>query len=507
MSSKTKKDKTPRIVLVGTYKGDQLEKWCGWYNYPMDAGYRERETGNSLNEKHEKGKGFTPERDAPMPEMSDCLNETPSMCRRGGRETESAEEDTARSARLEDSLARVTELWLFKGTRDGRRYRAEFVGVKTREELIRDYGYPGDVLVAKNAKHGDASAQPPKPHASHYALYKTEFLYCHKFDVPEDAETVLVRVSDFAMRSPKIAKQLKEYLESPDRRDPDLAKRLPTIVTKVPPERLCVCEASTQLEFVFLYSGEESHCREVSSREALPVISLFSGAGGLDIGFEQAGFRTAVMVELDPACCRTLRRNMPNVPILEGDINQMTTSTILSAAGLEPLEAALVIGGPPCQSFSLAGKRMGLNDPRGRLVLEFIRIVREALPKAFVMENVKGLTNWEGGKALDAILNEAAIPIVYNGTTYSYKVTYHILNAADYGVPQFRERVFIVGNRVNCDFRFPEKQFGPVGNEEGLKPYKTVRDAICGLPPATPPSEVALRVSGTIRERIEKHGY
>ena len=103
----------------------------------------------------------------------------------------------------------------------------------------------------------------------------------------------------------------------------------------------------------------------------LPIISLFSGAGGLDIGFDQAGFRTAVMVELDPACCRTLRKNMPGVPVIEGDINQIETSKILSAAGLKPLEAALVIGGPPCQSFSLAGKRMGLDDPRGRLVLEF----------------------------------------------------------------------------------------------------------------------------------------
>ena len=150
---------------------------------------------------------------------------------------------------------------------------------------------------------------------------------------------------------------------------------------------------------------------------------------------------------------------------------------------------------------------MGLDDPRGKLVLEFIRVVREALPKAFVMENVRGLTNWEGGKALDAIMNEAQTPITFNGKTYQYRVCYKILNSADYGAPQFRERVFIVGNRIDHDFVFPQKRYGPIENEEGLPPYKTVRDAICGLPPATPPSDVALRVSGTIKARIEKHGY
>lgn len=247
--------------------------------------------------------------------------------------------------------------------------------------------------------------------------------------------------------------------------------------------------------------------KKVVPSQDYPIISLFSGAGGLDIGFDQAGFRTAVMVELDPACCRTLRKNMPGVPVIEGDINQIETSKILSVAGLKPLEAALVIGGPPCQSFSLAGRRMGLDDPRGRLVLEFIRVVREALPKAFVMENVRGLTNWERGRALDAILNEAQVPISFGGRTYAYRVGYKILNAADYGAPQFRERVFVVGNRIDREFVFPEREYGPDSEDAKLKPYRTVRDAICGLPPATPPSAVALRVSGTIKARIEKHGY
>ena len=422
-----------RFVLVGTYKGDQLTDWRGWYNYPISD--------------------------------DDKINEV--------------------------DAAKIKELWLFKGTKDERRYKAEFVGVKTRKELIDEYGYP----------------DMGKAHGEKYLLFRTAYKYRHGGAVPGDAGHVIVRASDFAKRSPKIAKQLKAYLESPDRNDPDLAKRLPEIITRLRPEQLRVCEAAVQLEFSFLYSKPCAESAQHSLNNDLPIISLFSGAGGLDIGFDQAGFRTAVMVEFDPACCRTLRKNMPNIPVIEGDINQIETPKILSAAGLKPLDAALVIGGPPCQSFSLAGKRMGLNDPRGKLVLEFIRVVREALPKAFVMENVKGLTNWEGGKALDAIMNEAQEPITFGGKTYRYKVCYKILNAADFGAPQFRERVFIVGNRIEQDFVFPERQYGPVDNDEGLKPYKTVRDAICSLPPATPPSEVALRVSGTIKARIEKHGY
>ena len=146
-----------QVVLVGTYKGDQLSRWRGWYNYPI------------------------PDND----KITDA------------------------------DAALITELWLFKGTKDQRIYKAEFVGIKTREELVRDYSYP-----AKGKAHGDK-----------YLLFKTEFGYQHKLTLPEDAERVIIRTADFAKRSPKIAKQLKAYLESPDRKDPDLAKRLPSIIT------------------------------------------------------------------------------------------------------------------------------------------------------------------------------------------------------------------------------------------------------------------------------------
>lgn len=243
------------------------------------------------------------------------------------------------------------------------------------------------------------------------------------------------------------------------------------------------------------------------------IISLFSGAGGMDIGFHSAGFITAVAVELDSSCCATLRKNMPSVSVIEGDIITLTTEKILAAASLKPLEAALVVGGPPCQSFSLAGKRMGLNDPRGRLILEFIRVVQEALPVAFVMENVKGMMSWEGGKALKALLNEASQPIRYQGNTYQYQLAYKVLDAADYGAPQFRERIVIVGNRVAVNFVFPKQTHSHFTQQQsdlfGIDsyPWRSVWDGIGTLPAADEPSDTAMRVAGTIKERIAKHGY
>jgi len=243
------------------------------------------------------------------------------------------------------------------------------------------------------------------------------------------------------------------------------------------------------------------------------IISLFSGAGGMDIGFEMAGFKTAVAIEHDKSCCETLNKNKPDLSIIQGDISNITTEQILKVGGLKPTEPALVIGGPPCQSFSLAGKRMGMNDPRGMLVLEFIRIVRESLPIAFVMENVKGMVNWQGGKAIDAIMNEISEPIFFEGKKFSYKVSKTVLNAANYGASQFRERVFIVGNRLNKTFHFPEATHSNSDNEtpdlfgNKKKNFNTVWDAIGNLPEANEPSETALRVSKTIKERIVNHGY
>ena len=160
----------------------------------------------------------------------------------------------------------------------------------------------------------------------------------------------------------------------------------------------------------------------------------------------------------------------------------------------------MVIGGPPCQSFSLAGLRKGLEDERGRLLFEYVRIVRETLPAGFVLENVRGLANWDGGRALKLLIEELSKPISFEGEDYHYYVADpQVLNAVDYGVPQNRERLIVVGNRMDKFFTYPT----PLTHNK----HKTVWDAIGNLPAPEAPSETAIRVSETIKERRKKYGY
>lgn len=218
----------------------------------------------------------------------------------------------------------------------------------------------------------------------------------------------------------------------------------------------------------------------------------------MDIGFESAGFEIAVAVELDSSCCETLRANRPSTPILNKNIVEVSGDEILKTANLKKGEAALVIGGPPCQSWSLAGLRKGLDDDRGKLLFEFVRVVRETLPLGFVLENVKGLTNWDNGRALELLISELTKPIVWEDKEYVYQVAKpKVLNAVEYGVPQVRERLILVGNRMGKDYIYPEPLSGP---------KQTVWDAIGSLPSPEPPSDIAIRVSGTIKERREKYG-
>lgn len=235
-------------------------------------------------------------------------------------------------------------------------------------------------------------------------------------------------------------------------------------------------------------------------KRRLPVISLFSGAGGLDIGFRNAGFDIAVAVEIDPSCCDTLRTNNPHLPIINKSVSDVTAEELFKAANIKKGEAALVIGGPPCQSFSLAGLRKGLDDDRGKLLFEFVRIVRETLPKAFVLENVRGLANWDHGKALALLLDELSKPIEWDGKTYQYTMPKpQVLNAVDFDVPQYRERLIIVGNRMGKRFYYPTPAL--------MTRPKTVWDAIGDLPTPEGPSETALRVSETIKDRRLKYGF
>ncbi|MCD6300075.1 MAG: DNA cytosine methyltransferase [Dehalococcoidales bacterium] len=130
-------------------------------------------------------------------------------------------------------------------------------------------------------------------------------------------------------------------------------------------------------------------------RPAEPVysVSLFTGAYGLDLGFEEAGFETTVGLDISEWSYKNFRANRPDIPFILGDISKVTTNEILKEAGLAPGEVDVLTGGPPCQPFSTAGKRQGLNDPRASALVHFIRVIKEARPKVFVMEEVTGLLN------------------------------------------------------------------------------------------------------------------
>ena len=237
------------------------------------------------------------------------------------------------------------------------------------------------------------------------------------------------------------------------------------------------------------------------------AISLFSGAGGMDLGFLNAGFDILAAVENDPSCCDTLRANLDAQRVWERDISTLKGSELLERLGLKQGQLDILFGGPPCQSFSLAGNRQGLNDPRGQMVGHFVRLVRELMPKVFVMENVKGMLNWSQGAAVDLIESEFGELFELDGKSVQYHCVHDVLNAADFGVPQRRERLFIVGNRLGKRFKFPVVTHSSDGELEGKQSHVSVGAVIGQLPKADPPSATALRVSGTIKGRITRHGY
>lgn len=185
----------------------------------------------------------------------------------------------------------------------------------------------------------------------------------------------------------------------------------------------------------------------------IPYISLFSGAGGLDLGLEAAGFETRVCVDIDPHSCRTLRLNrsvgrktglhhfLHNAVVLEADIRKLTADKLRRASRIKG-QIPLLVGGPPCQAFSVFGQRKGMEDPRGTLLHEYLRILRALNPKAFLFENVEGLLTVNGGRAYANFLTA----LQNKGSTPSYKISAYVVEAANFGVPQFRQRVFIFGS-------------------------------------------------------------
>ena len=209
------------------------------------------------------------------------------------------------------------------------------------------------------------------------------------------------------------------------------------------------------------------------------AISLFSGAMGLDIGLMEAGIKIEIGQDFDAYCVQTMHANGHRG--LLGDIRNITPEELLEEANMKVGEPFLICGGPPCQPFSTAGKRLGINDPRGSLFLDFVRMIDAIRPRFFVMENVKGLMSAflkdENGKntntkVLDIILDEFK--------KLNYKTVYGVLDAVNYGVPQFRERFVLIGSRDNEGIFLPVPTHFHVHQNSKYR-WRTLADTIKDL--------------------------
>lgn len=251
-------------------------------------------------------------------------------------------------------------------------------------------------------------------------------------------------------------------------------------------------------QFVSISDVSEVHCAQ-----PLPIVSLFTGAGGLDLGFEMCGFHTSVCVEYDADCRETLRYNRPSWKLFEkntfsengtiktrvpGDIKDIQVGELLKFSQLKFGEASLVVGGAPCQPFSNIGKKLGKDDKKnGDLFLEFVRMVREIGPEGFVFENVVGITQQKHTDVIEYMVSK------FKGLGYG--ISHAILNAANYGVAQRRERFFLIGIKgvENPAFPFPthfkdEKSFelfhckAPNVSASKFKKWITVKEAFSSIP-------------------------
>lgn len=225
------------------------------------------------------------------------------------------------------------------------------------------------------------------------------------------------------------------------------------------------------------------------------AISLFSGAGGLDLGIEAAGFVTRLCTDIDDFSCKTLNLNksrqhgsfLQQATIAHRNIKEYSTEEILKDAGLTKEQVDLVYGGPPCQAFSVFGKRQGINDPRGTLLWDYIRVIREIQPRSFIFENVAGILTVDDGRVFDML--KVALETNESGER-SYNLSYALFNTAAYGIPQYRQRVIIYGVRCHEAIPLPAETHytQPDAPVPGLLPPVTVATAFRGLPDA--PSDV-----------------
>jgi DNA (cytosine-5)-methyltransferase 1 len=231
----------------------------------------------------------------------------------------------------------------------------------------------------------------------------------------------------------------------------------------------------------------------VKGKPELRSLSFFSGCLGLDLGLEESGIKTILASEVDKSCIKTIKTNRPDLPVV-GDILNYSQEEIRKASGLGKKERpTLVVGGPPCQAFSTAGKRQAFNDPRGNVFLRYVELIRELQPDYAVIENVRGLLSAslrhrpisERGKSSEPLMPEelpgSALDLVLKMLdSYGYSVSFNLYNSANYGVPQIRERVILVAGLTGKKLPY----LNPTHSDDarfGLPKWVTFREAIKGL--------------------------
>lgn len=251
------------------------------------------------------------------------------------------------------------------------------------------------------------------------------------------------------------------------------------------------------------------------------VMSLFSGAMGLDVGLESTGrFRVLACVEEQPEFCETIRANQraglldKRLKVFQRDIAELDPTELLAATGLRPGQVDLLAGGPPCQSFSTAGRRQTVQDPRGTLLWQYLRFVEALRPKFFLMENVRGLLSAalrhrqianrpeQGGSPLSPDEMPGSVIRLFASDLQRipgspYQMDCFEVNAVNYGAPQLRERAIFIGNRYQASVEFPDPTHGRTGGDHAdqslferreleLAPWRTLRDAIGDLQESDP---------------------
>lgn len=245
---------------------------------------------------------------------------------------------------------------------------------------------------------------------------------------------------------------------------------------------------------------------------AYNTISLFSGAMGLDLGIEKAGLKIRVCVEKDKWAAQTIRANT-SIPVIERDINDVPTDEILAAAGIGRQDVTLVIGGPPCQAFSTAGKQKGFADFRGNVMLQYLRVVRDIMPEFFIMENVRGLQSaklnsvpaeYAEYEPIKDVKGSAFHFMVAEFRKLGYSISHALLNAANYGVPEKRERIVVIGHRGER-VPIPSPTHSENG-EFGTKKWNTLRSCIGDMEHRTDLHYTELRKRSLPYMKILKEG-